>query len=29
MPGLNPLLEDDESLEELKLWLPSELSQED
>ena len=30
MPGLNPLLEDDESPDELvKLWLPSELSQPD
>ena len=29
MPGLEPLLEDNEHLEELKLWLPSELSQDD
>ena len=29
MPGLEPLLEDDKNLEELKLWLPSELSQDD
>ena len=29
MPGLIPLLDDDESLEELKLLLPSDLSQED
>ena len=29
MPGLEPLLEDNKHLEELKLWLPSELSQDD
>ena len=29
MPSLEPLLEDNEHLEELKLWLPSELSQDD
>lgn len=29
MPGVQPLLEDDENSGELKLWLPSELSQSD
>jgi len=29
MPGVQPLLEDDENSGELKLWLPSELSQDD
>lgn len=29
MPGVQPLLDDDETSDDLKLWLPSELSQDD